>query len=164
MRNSLPLARTDSLIVQELPDETLVYDREREKAHCLNHPAALVWKHCDGRTTIAEITQTLEKDLKTTIDDRVVSLALAELGKHDLLQTPMQGQEYLGNVSRRRLVRTLGYIAVLPLITSIVAPAAGQAGSGLAPGACCVNPNDCQSGNCNPAGPGSCAPSDKICA
>ena len=119
MISSRPLARKDSLIVQELPDETLVYDRERDKAHCLNHPAALVWKHCDGRTSVAEITRALEKDLNTTVDDRVVSLALAELGKHDLLQTAGQGQEYLGNVSRRRLVRTLGYLAVLPLITSI---------------------------------------------
>lgn len=163
MKNSLPLARKDALIVQELPDETLVYDQERDKAHCLNHPAALVWKHCDGETTIAEIAHALEKDLNTTIDDRVVSLALAELEKHNLLQTPAQGQENFQNVSRRRVVRTLGYMAVIPLITSIVAPAAGQAGSGLPPGACCVNPNDCQSGNCDPAGPGNCAPSDKIC-
>jgi hypothetical protein len=166
MRNLLPLARKDSLIVQELSDETLVYDRERDKAHCLNHSAALVWKYCDGRTTIAEIADALERELNTTIDDRVVWLALDELGKNDLLQSQAHGQEYLGNVSRRRLVRTLGFMAVsIPLITSIVAPVPAQAASGLTPGTCCLNPSDCQSNSCNPAGAGACPaqPSDKVC-
>ena len=164
MRNPLPLARKDSLIIQELSDETLVYDQERDKAHCLNLSAALVWKHCDGSTSIAEITQALESELKTTIDDRVVWLALDELGKNHLLQAG--GQAYPGNISRRQLVRTLGLMAVaIPVITTIVAPVPAQAASGLAPGACCLNPGDCQSGNCNPAGAGTCPaqPSDKVC-
>jgi hypothetical protein len=165
MGNSLPLARKESLIVQELSDETLVYDRERDEAHCLNRSAALVWKHCDGRKTIREIGQALERELNTTIDDRVIWLALDQLGKSDLLQA--HRQEYLGNVSRRQLVRTLGLVAVsIPLITSIVAPVPAQAASGLPPGSCCNNPSDCLSGNCNPAGAGTCPaqPSDKVCA
>jgi Coenzyme PQQ synthesis protein D (PqqD) len=166
MRKLLPLARKDSLIVRELPDETLVYDRERDKAHCLNQSAALVWKYCDGRTTVAEIAQTLERELNTTIDDRVIWLALDELGKSDLLQSQAPGQEYMGHISRRRLVRTLGFMAVsIPLITSIVAPMPAQAASGLVPGSCCGNPNECQSNSCNPAGAGACPaqPSDKVC-
>ena len=162
MRNSLPLARKESLIVQELPDETLVYDRERDKAHCLNRSAALVWKHCDGRKTIREIGQALEAELNTIIDERVIWLALDQLGNRDLLQGPRK--EYIGNVSRRQLVRTLGFVAVsIPLITSIVAPVPAQAASGLPPGACCGNPNECQSGSCtqNPVCTGS--PSTKAC-
>ena len=42
--DQLPRARTSELIVKELPDETLVYDLANDKAHCLNHTAALVWK------------------------------------------------------------------------------------------------------------------------
>jgi len=163
MRNSLPLARKESLIVKELSDETLVYDLDRDKAHCLNHSAALVWKHCDGRKTIREIGQVLEGELNTTIDDRVILLALDQLGNRDLLQA--HRQKYLGNVSRRQLVRTLGFVAVsIPLITSIVAPVPAQAASGLPPGACCGNPNECQSGTCaqNPICSGQ--PSTKACA
>lgn len=166
MRNPLPLARKDSLIVQELSDETLVYDRERDEAHCLNHSAALVWKYCDGRTTIAEIVQALERDLNQTLDDRVIWLALDELGKNDLLESPPHGHEYVGNISRRRLVRTLGFAAAsIPLITSIIAPVPAQAASGLAPGTCCLNPGECQSNSCDPAGAGACPsqPSDKVC-
>ena len=166
MKNLLPLARKDSLIVKELPDETLVYDRERDKAHCLNLSAALVWKHCDGSTTIAEMVQALKGELNATIDDRVVWLALDELGKNNLLQSQAQRPDYLENTSRRHLVRTLGLMAVsLPLITSIVAPVAAQSASGLAPGTCCLNPSDCQSNSCDPAGAGACPaqPSDKVC-
>ena len=162
MRNTLPLARKESLIVRELPDETLVYDQERDKAHCLNRSAALVWKHCDGRKTIREIGQALERELNTTIDDRVIWLALDQLGKSDLLQ--VHRQEYLGNVSRRQLVRTLGLVAVsIPLITSIVAPVPAQAASLLPPGSCCGNPGVCISSSCsqNPVCTG--LPSTKAC-
>ena len=50
----LPLARRERLLVEELPDEVLVYDLDREKAHCLNRTAALIWNHCDGRTTVED--------------------------------------------------------------------------------------------------------------
>ena len=162
MKNPLPLARKDSLIVQALSDETLVYDRERDKAHCLNLSAALVWKHCDGNTTIPEIAQALESELKTTIDDRVVWLALDELEKNHLLQAG--GRAYAANISRRQLVRTRGLMTVsIPVITTIVAPAPAQAASLLAPGACCLSGNSCQSGSCDPVGAGQCPPSDKVC-
>ena len=39
----LPKARQEQLTVRELPDETVVYDLARHKAHCLNPTAALIW-------------------------------------------------------------------------------------------------------------------------
>ena len=54
-RRPLPEARREDIVVQELPDETLVYDLKRHKALCLNRAAGLVWKHCDGRTSVAEM-------------------------------------------------------------------------------------------------------------
>ena len=44
-RALMPRARQDELVVEELPDETLVYDLKRHKARCLNRTAALVWQH-----------------------------------------------------------------------------------------------------------------------
>ena len=41
-RALMPRARQDELIVEELQDETLVYDLQRHKARCLNRTAALV--------------------------------------------------------------------------------------------------------------------------
>ena len=54
-RALMPRARQIELHVEELPDETLVYDLERHKARCLNRTAALVWRHCDGQTGVAEV-------------------------------------------------------------------------------------------------------------
>ena len=50
----MPQARTSGLIVKEVDGEILIYDRETNKAHCLNQTAAKVWEHCDGKTTVSQ--------------------------------------------------------------------------------------------------------------
>jgi hypothetical protein len=45
-----PKAKTERLIVREIDGETLVYDRGRAAASCLNEFAARVWRECDGET------------------------------------------------------------------------------------------------------------------
>jgi len=84
---SIPRARRDGLVIQELPDEVLVYDRERDKAHCLNQTAALVWKYCDGKTTVPTMARWLERDLNAdTVDEKIVWYALGQLSKDHLLE------------------------------------------------------------------------------
>ena len=55
----LPLARREAIITKEVDDELLVYDRERDRAHCLNETAAAIWQLCDGRTSVSEISEQL---------------------------------------------------------------------------------------------------------
>ena len=152
---ALPLARKDKLVIQELPDELLVYDLDRHKAHCLNKASAVVWKHCDGKRTVAEMTRLLERELATTIDDDVVRLALSQLRRFHLLEE--ESRTILGmKVSRRDLVRKyLPAALVLPLILSVPAPTAAQTGSGACtapnnrPNGCpCETFSDCQSSCC----------------
>ncbi|MBA3352846.1 MAG: PqqD family protein, partial [Blastocatellia bacterium] len=50
-----PIARKNGLVVQEVPDEVLVYDLETNKAHCLNQSAAMIWRSCDGKNSVSEI-------------------------------------------------------------------------------------------------------------
>ena len=57
-----PIARQNGLVVQEMPDEVLVYDLDTNKAHCLNGSAALVWKSCDGNNTVADIVKQFESN------------------------------------------------------------------------------------------------------
>lgn len=128
-----PLARTRGLVVNELPEEIVVYDRESHKAHCLNRTAALVWKRCDGRTTPARIATLVAQDLKSPVGEDLVWYALEQLAK-DRLLTEQVVPRVAGDaadaavpaarLSRRELVRRLGLAAVvaLPLITTIVAP------------------------------------------
>lgn len=152
-----PLARQSSLIIKEVDDETLVYDLESDKAHCLNNTAARVWKSCDGRSTVSEIAKQLGAEAKTTVDENVVWLALDQLEKFKLLQKPVEKPAvFLSGVSRRHAIRALGLAAiVLPMVTTMVVPTAAQSGS---PGpnpplTCCVSPNDCQSLVCKQEGP-----------
>jgi len=120
-----PRARKEGLLVQELPDEVLVYDLERHKAHCLNPTAALVWKHCDGRTTVSEMVRLLEKSLETSVDEDVVWCALNQLEKDHLLGDKVAWPVGMERISRRTLIRRVGMAAVLlPLITTIAAPTA----------------------------------------
>lgn len=126
----LPCARKDELIVRELPDELLVYDLQRDKAHCLNNASAFVWKHCDGKMTVAQLTRLLEREFATPVDDDVVWLALSQLRRFHLLEE--ESRTIIGmKVTRRNLVRKyIPAALVLPMILSIPAPTSAQAVSG----------------------------------
>jgi hypothetical protein len=151
-----PCARQEGLIVRELPDELLVYDLVRDKAHCLNQTAALVWKSCDGETPVARIAQRLERELKAPVDERVVWYALDQLGRDHLLEVRTALPVVLAGMTRRQMVRALGVAALvaLPVVTTIVAPTPAQAttcgGSGApcTTSANCCPPSICSSGFC----------------
>ena len=150
----LPKARKEKLIVKELADETLVYDLENDRAHCLNQTAASVWKHCDGTTTVGEIAASLSGGATTEPNENVVWLALDQLEEFQLLSHSVAKPMRLAGISRRQLMRTLGVAAVaLPVIVSIVAPTPAAAVScvnpgGRAPGVACGSPNQCCSNVC----------------
>ena len=159
---ALPRARIDGLVIKELPNETLVYDLERDEAHCLNQAAALVWKHCDGKMTIAKMTSLLQAQLDTSANADVVWLAIKQLQRFRLVESYAEETVAMPSVSRRNLVLNYAPAAlVLPLIMSISAPTAAQAAtdpcianpSGL--GCPCQTDNDCDSFNCNA---GTCGP------
>jgi len=130
----VPRAREDRLVVQELPDEVLVYDLNRHKAHCLNRTAALVWGHCDGQTTVAEMATLLRKELKSPVDETLVWLALDRLGRAHLLCERVTSPVGAQRLSRREVMRKFalvgGLSVLLPVVTSIVAPTASEAASG----------------------------------
>ena len=160
--NGMPRARQEELLVHELADEVLVYDLKRRKAHCLNKTAALVWNRCDGETGVSEMARLLEQELGASVDDDVVWLALKQLDRARLLgEAPQHGEN--SSVSRRQLMRTLGWsaAAALPLVTSILAPSSVSAQSCSAKGATCTSSAQCCAG-CNCVGnplkcAGSCA-------
>jgi hypothetical protein len=159
-----PLARKKSLIIKELPTETLVYDLENDKAHCLNQTAARVWKNCDGKKTVAQLRALLEKETNSPVPEEMAWLALDQLEKFKLLETPVNHPAHLSGMSRRQMIRLVGVAAIaLPVITSIVAPRPVQAGSLLPPGACCSNPNDCASDLCTQNPICTATPSSKAC-
>src|SRR5579864_3203567 len=74
-----PVARSESLIVEELDEEILVYDQLNARAHCLNGTAARVWRACDGSTSVADLSAQLG------LDTDAVDQALAELESNGLM-------------------------------------------------------------------------------
>ena len=138
----MPRARQDELVVEELQDETLVYDLKSHNASCLNRTAALVWRRCDGRATVADVAALLQKELEIPADESVVWMALDRLGRAHLLSEPVALPADRTQYSRREVLRTLRRVAgislLLPMIDSIVAPLAAAQVS-------CVTLAQCQS-------------------
>jgi hypothetical protein len=131
-------ARTKDLIVQSMDNEVCVYDLLSKKCHVLNTTSALVWKMCDGRSTIAEMAAKLE-ETGLPADQDIVLLALDQLQKADLLAAAEPKTVATQSASRRSLIKKLGAVAgaaaLLPLIDSIAVPNAyAQASSSIGPG------------------------------
>jgi hypothetical protein len=159
---TLPKARQDGIIVRELDDEVLIYDRQRDQAHCLNRTAGFVWQHCDGRTRVATMARLLSGGTKTPVDESVVLLAVNQLAERHLLEEPFNPPAEV-RVSRRNLVlKYAPAVLALPLVLSISAPTAAQAGTPTptpTPDPCLVSPapqgcpcssdSDCDTSNCN---------------
>ena len=74
-RSRKPCARQEQLIVEDLLDETIIYDLRRNRAHSLNRTAALVWRHCDGRTGVRTLARLLAKELKVPPSEAMVWMA-----------------------------------------------------------------------------------------
>lgn len=122
----LPRSRIENLVISELDDETLVYDLERNEAHCLNLTAALVWGHCDGRTTATQAARLLKGKLGAPVDTDLVWLAVKQLERFHLVE----GARKKPAVSRRELILKYAPAALaLPAILSISAPTAAQGAS-----------------------------------
>src|SRR5215510_1852616 len=99
-----PIARKEGLVIQELPDELLVYDLDRDRAHCLNETAALVWQSCNGRTTTEEIARSLSKKLNAPVDEKVIWFALNQLQRNHLMSGSPVPPQILSDMNRRQMV------------------------------------------------------------
>ena len=151
----LPRSRTDNLVIRELDDETLVYDTDRDQAHCLNQTAALVWEQCDGKTTAAQAARSLQSKLDASVDTDLVWLAVKQLERFHLVE----GSAKSPSVSRRNLVLKYAPAALaLPVIMSITAPTPASIPSCAAQGQPCGVPNP----PCCP-GLGGCFGSPPVC-
>ena len=145
-----PLARKDKLTVRELPEETLVYDLESHRAHCLNRTSALVWKHCDGRHDVDALAAILARELGLPAREAgaAARLALEQLGRRQLLQEKVAPPLEEERVSRRTALRKLAKAtaAALPLVMTLKSPSVAWA-TEINP----CTPNSCPPGQtCTP--------------
>jgi hypothetical protein len=118
-----PRARIENMIVETLPDETLVCDPDRNRAHSLRPLAAAIWPRCDGATSPAALA-VAARDLGIEADEELVSLALDELARAELVDgwARRRGR---ARVPRRVLLQ---HAAALVAVASILSPAVGASG------------------------------------
>src|SRR5579871_6759089 len=120
-----PLARTSRMTVCELPGETLLYDQDRHKAHCLNLIASAVWHHCDGRTSVEELARIVAEETGTAPATALVRLALEQLGRRHLLESvPEPATDREGR--RDALKKLVIGAALLPLVMTVATKTAAQ--------------------------------------
>ena len=154
-----PERRKKGLIIQSVDDETIILDKQRNKAHCLNATASLVWQHCDGKSSLAQLAATVEAALGSPFSDEDVLDAIANLQRARLLEPSVE----VVRRERRRMVRKLATAGLAAIVTSIVVPTPAMAATGLPTGACCIASAQCASGNCNGLGNPHC-PTNPPCA
>lgn len=157
-----PRARTEGLVVRDLPGEIVVYDRDSHQAHCLNRTAALVFRNADGRRTVGDLARLLATDTGTQVDQDVVRATLDRLREASLLEAYADdpGPRVVAPAgtapadgSRREMLRRvgLGAAALLPVVTSILVPSPAEAAQSCVPAAQCPGANlqPCHQGNPN---------------
>jgi hypothetical protein len=159
MMQTNPKARQQGLVVQEMPDEVLIYDLDTDKAHCLNKSAALVWRSCDGTRSVADIVREFESTGAGKINEDFVWVALDQLSENSLLEEGV-APRFAGQ-SRRQVLKTIGLASAvaIPVIASLVAPQHALANLSCActaPGPCATATSCPSTVNCNPSG--TCAP------
>ena len=134
-------ARRDDVVVDEVVDEVLVYDRRGDVAHCLSEIAATVWRTCEGGATLDEVAeQIVARDLAGSSDEamELADTAVAELVEKGLLETSGVGAS---RVSRRQALRRMAGVGAAAVVAPLVVSAAVPK-SALAHG----SPASCKSG------------------
>ena len=123
-----PEARKIGIVAQDVEGEFLVYDLERDEAHCLNQVTSLVWRHADGKSSVATIVDAVCRESPGEVDQAVVLSALQSLSDAHLLIEEVKPTDAPDDPSRRQMIRRVALIGGLTVagIATIVAPTAAQ--------------------------------------
>lgn len=126
-----PNGRKQNLVIQELDNEILIYDLDKNKAYCLNETSSLVWRLCDGSNSITDISQEIGKQLNIEANEDLVWLAIDQLKKEKLIANGDELTSKFEGISRREAIKKVGLATMiaLPVVTGLTAPTAAFAQS-----------------------------------
>lgn len=80
-----PMALTSNLVVREINGEVLIYNLETYKTSFLDEVSALIWRSCDGRKSVAQISFDVSWKLNSNIDEELIKQTIAELKRDNLI-------------------------------------------------------------------------------
>lgn len=146
----LPKRRQARLMLESVGSQTIVYDLDSCKVHCLNALSSLIWQSCDGERSVQQIIETVRLHYPGAGDQEMVLSVVQRLSWIGLLEEEWEALEAEKILSRRAMAKRLGkaVASAAPLITTVVAPAPAKAGSLLSSGSPCSTSAQCQSGIC----------------
>ena len=127
-----PVARTADLLTEELDDELLVYDQDRDVACRLDRTAPLMWRSADGKRTVDDLVEVLRDELGDLADEDLVLVTLDRLEEQGLIESGYAPRDSeTARLSRRRFIRRVGVVGsaalALPVVQSVVAPSLAAA-------------------------------------
>ncbi len=127
-----PRTRQANIVTQEFEDEVVIYDLETNKAFVLNETCAFVWRNCDGKQEVAEISLSLAQKYRQPVNEEIVWLTIDELKKNNLIENAENLKSRFEGLKRREIIKRIGLstMMVLPMISIMVAPTAANAQSG----------------------------------
>jgi hypothetical protein len=111
-----------------------VFDHQQQQAYALNTTSALVYQHCDGRTTPEQLMELLRQNCNVSRAqaEQLTWLALDELGKANLLEAEVARPRPLSSkVTRRQMLTTFATagvaLAVVPMVALVTTQARAEA-------------------------------------
>jgi hypothetical protein len=144
-----PKARGKGLVVRDLRDEVMIFDTERNQAHCLNRTAASVWRQCDGKRSIVQIEAAASRELGSPLGHEAVLSIFAELDRARLFE----GRLIDGRASRRAALGVTAAITATTVISVLVPNAQAASSCTGANGPCTSSTQCCNGLTCQPVGP-----------
>lgn len=139
-----------NLLVDELPDETLVYDLDRHRAHCLNATAGFLLRAADGTRSRSELETMAEAEFGPVGSHEVVGVGLERLHKAGLIEWEAPPGD--ARMTRRETLKKIAAVGILlPTVMTLVSPHPAQAATGL------------PTSSCNLQNVGICCSNNKLC-
>jgi hypothetical protein len=106
---------SDALVVNRLPDgSTVIVDAEHEAVFALNQTAGAAWDACRAPTTLARVTESMQRSFAPGISEELAEEAILQLHDKNLVKTSGAPSQ----ASRRQFITTMSSIA-LPLVVSL---------------------------------------------
>jgi hypothetical protein len=125
-----------NIVREELPEETLIYDLERDRAHCLNPTAAFLLGQSDGEKDVAALARATEQEFGSAVSEEFVELGLERLARARLLDWDSPDQPLTG-ITRRAAIRRLAVAGLaVPAVMTIVSPLPAQTATAIPPNVC----------------------------
>ncbi len=125
-----PKARDEDIVIQEVLDELLIYDKQRHQLYALNPIVAWLWQRLDGQADTQELAGHLSQQFPELAGqaEHLLWATLQRLDEKHLLAQRVREQIPPQLETRRTMLKRMGLaLALLPVVTTLAAPSPAQA-------------------------------------